>query len=388
MGKQMSFLQRLLVVLLVSSLVSHEGCGHSKPGSRATEPGSPEESQQVVSFADSALAVAVRATLGLQVTNPITDAAVETLTTLQAGGRGIADLSGMEALVAIAILNLSGNRIRNLEPLSGLQRLVVLDLSGNQVEDLGPIAALPNLQELYVSGNQISDLSGLIGHPALAWLDVRGNPLSTAAAAGQLPELLSQGVTVAFDPPDTIGEGSSEGPAGPASPCEGLPVVDRKGSYTITRLADVDRLAPGTDTCFTVKGGLFIGEAAPDSLGELRRLVSVGEYLRISEVLGLRSINLRSLVSVGERFTIEHNPNLKTLEGLEHLRSVGAFLLIESNDSLQSLQGLERLQDAGPKGLHVINNPLLPESEVERIVQSLSRVGYRGPVNADNNGGD
>ena len=64
------------------------------------------------------------------------------LATLNASGRGIANISGIEYCVNLTWLYLSENQIVDVSPLAGLTRLTELWLYNNQIVDVSPLAAL------------------------------------------------------------------------------------------------------------------------------------------------------------------------------------------------------------------------------------------------------
>ena len=105
----------------------------------------------------------------------------ETLVRLDASRRGIADLAGVEALVALEELNLAGNAVEDLEPLAGLARLRVLDLAGNRVADLWPLSRAGGLERLILAGNRIADAAARSGGlRTLRVLDLSANALDDA----------------------------------------------------------------------------------------------------------------------------------------------------------------------------------------------------------------
>ena len=81
-------------------------------------------SAQNVEFPDPNLAAAVRNTLDLDATNPITQTDLEALTYLYADDAGITDLTGLEYATRLGVLTLSRNQISDFEPLSHLPRLI------------------------------------------------------------------------------------------------------------------------------------------------------------------------------------------------------------------------------------------------------------------------
>ena len=141
----------------------------------------------VAAFPDPGLHAAVQDALGLA-GQPIDTRDLERLTTLLAGGRGISDLTGLEACRDLQQLYLYDNQIVDLSPLAGLQSLVVLNLSGNRVVDIATLAGLTNLASLTLHGNQITDLGALAGLPNLNTLSV-GNLVRDITPVASLPQL-------------------------------------------------------------------------------------------------------------------------------------------------------------------------------------------------------
>ena len=87
-----------------------------------------------------------------------------TLEKIQANGRGIRDLRGIEFAVNAWELRLSWNQISDLSPLAGLvnANMNSLDLHQNQISDISPLAELTNLEWLNLGHNtEIIDLSPL-----------------------------------------------------------------------------------------------------------------------------------------------------------------------------------------------------------------------------------
>ena len=171
--------------------------GFGTPDDGVDEPSDPEppifDGWVTGTFADSALQVAVDEAKA-STSGP--------LVTLNANGRGIADLRGMEQLTGLEALNLAHNAIRDLSPLAELRQLRFLDLDNNQIEEVSPLGSLKRLQMLFLAHNAVQDLAAILELDSLHSVDLLGNPLSGAVAAAQIAALRDRGVTVRVLTPD------------------------------------------------------------------------------------------------------------------------------------------------------------------------------------------
>ena len=93
-------------------------------------------------------------------------------------GRGIFDISPLEAL-SLRILYLGGNNVSDLAPLHGMDQLYMLTLDGNEVHDLSPLPE--GLRYLYLTDNAISDVSALADLRYLRELRISGNSITSLA---------------------------------------------------------------------------------------------------------------------------------------------------------------------------------------------------------------
>ena len=121
----------------------------------------------VVSIPDPALVSAIRTQLGLNPGDTIIADVMLTLTSLDASGQGISDLTGLEHATNLQMLNLSDNQISDVTPLSTLTNLQELDLTNNQIINVAPLAALVSLENLHLQGNSLDDTSPLANLPNL-----------------------------------------------------------------------------------------------------------------------------------------------------------------------------------------------------------------------------
>jgi len=157
---------------------------------------------QPVSIADPGLASALAAA-GLPA-DQLTTTALHRLQRLDASGRNIGSLSGIEYCSELIELDLSNNNIEDIGPLAALRGLAILNLSSNRISDIGPLSRLYRLNLLYLQANRISDISALSlnmdggGFPPQSWIHLEQNPLGDKAMNVDIPYLVTEGVTITF----------------------------------------------------------------------------------------------------------------------------------------------------------------------------------------------
>ena len=187
------------------------GCGDNggKENPLGADNGEPPSDFQTIALADTNLEAAIRVTLDKS-TGAISAAEVLSLTKLEARGRSIAELGGIEHLHHLEILDLADNRLENLSPLASLGQLTFLDLSGNKIRDISPLAGLEKLQILALDNNAVEDLAVLLELPALASVELTGNPLGGTGWENHLTALRDRGVEVGIveiaDAPEAIAQ--------------------------------------------------------------------------------------------------------------------------------------------------------------------------------------
>lgn len=176
--------------------------------------------EKAATFVDAQLEAAVREALGLVTSEPLTLGGLLQLVSLDAQGRGIRSLEGLEqctnlreltlwdnaiddvsavrALTNLVYLDLDENRVSNLRPLSGLESLATLYVSANKVVDLEPLSKLKDLENLFAWGNGIIEVEPLRGLAGLRQLDVSWNEITDAGALASLTSL--EGLDVSGNP--------------------------------------------------------------------------------------------------------------------------------------------------------------------------------------------
>ena len=153
---------------------------------------------QEVHIPDAELAAVIREVLELPAGAAITADAMRDLRELDAYGRGIADLTGLEYAVNLTALNLGGdwingewrnNPISNVLPLASLTNLEALWLQRTAVSDVSALANLTNLEWLVLRDTGVSDVSALARLTNLEWLDLNYTGVSDVSALARLTNL-------------------------------------------------------------------------------------------------------------------------------------------------------------------------------------------------------
>ena len=119
-------------------------------------------SAQGVTIPDPNLAALIREALGLAPKEAITKRALQRLTELEAQGRQIENLTGLEHATNLVRLDVLNNQITDLTPIARLVTLSDLNFCSNPINNISPIAGLTNLTFLgFGCGGYITDISAL-----------------------------------------------------------------------------------------------------------------------------------------------------------------------------------------------------------------------------------
>ena len=147
-----------------------------------------------VLFPDPNLATAVRETLNLNSSDPITQLDMISLTKLDVQNSQIADLTGLEHAVSLKELSIRRLETSDLTPLAGLTHLEILQLSGHAaypISDFTFLTRLTHLETLTLSNTGISDLTSLVGLTYLWQINLSLNQISDLTPLAELQYLWS-----------------------------------------------------------------------------------------------------------------------------------------------------------------------------------------------------
>lgn len=103
---------------------------------------------------------------------------VEAITEINAFNCGINDISGIENMINLEVLEISDNHITDISDIAELRKLKELYLSDNGLSNIDAVKALTNLRILSIEGNEIKDVSALERLSNLTTLYLKNNPIS------------------------------------------------------------------------------------------------------------------------------------------------------------------------------------------------------------------
>ena len=136
-------------------------------------------------FPDKNLEAALRAVL-LEPKGELTEAQLGNVFVLEAKGKNIANLSGLEKCKNLALLRVTKNEISDLKPLKDLTNLQSLDLENNKVADVTPLAGLTKLQYLHLAGVAINSHMRGMRSIAVGVMMIREAPFGRDPIARQI----------------------------------------------------------------------------------------------------------------------------------------------------------------------------------------------------------
>ena len=340
-------------------------------------------------FADPNLEAAVREAIGKS-TGSILPSDVSSLEGLDAEGRNISDLHGIEQLSRLTSIGLAGNQISDVSLLSGLSELTGLFLEDNQISDLSPLSALTQLTVLALSSNQISnvsplseltqlttlrlwdnqisDLSPLIDNAGLGegdTVDLRGNPLSDEALTTQIPALQARGVQVEFDEP-AVSEPGAIVFADPNLEAAVREAIGKPtGSILPSDVSALDSLDAWSRDISDLQG--------IEQLNQLTTLILWNNQISdVSPLAGLTQLTWLELQS-------NQISDLSPLSGLTQLKSL--FLPGNQISDVSPLSGLAQLSDLGLSENQISDvSPLSGLTQLESLFLSRNQISDVSPL--------
>ena len=237
---------------------------------------------------DATLRVAVRAVLGLQPNDALTQQAMAGLTTLYAHQRGITELIGLEYATNLTRLDLGRNDISDLTPLQDLTALANLNLVYNQVSNITSLQSLTALTHLLLESNRVSNITSLQSLTALTHLDLGRNDIRDLTPLRGLTALTS--LNLSFNNANNFTN------AGDLTPLSGLTALTSLNlGYTLIK--DITPLSGLTAlTYLDLKNNQISDISSVSGLTQLVQLYLDGNQISdVSPLEGLTSLQLLRL---------------------------------------------------------------------------------------------
>jgi internalin A len=297
-----------------------------------------------VAFADANLELAVRDALGIPSAS-LTPADMASLGGLDASGRGVLSLDGLEAAANLNWLNLANNPgvsgygtlsylsqlgsisvsgcgLHSLQPFSGLSGLTSLEANDNALLTLDGVEGLTNLVMLTAGGNFLTDLAPVAGLDGLSTLYVPWNYLATNTTGANwaiITNLTARGGAVTYDPqhaapvhPRILGEPGNcaclpgSNVTFSVVVAGGTPSASYRWQKNGVDLADDGRVA-GSDTA-----ALWLTNVSAADAGFYRVLVSAPWLSVTSAVVQLRMVTDVGFVDAGLELAVRDSLGIPT----------------------------------------------------------------------------
>ena len=369
-----------------------------------------------VTFRDDNLKSALRTalaalpTLTLQPNDPIFPEDMEKLTTFNASGVSIVNLTGLGTATGLTTLNLSGNQIVSLSPLARLTELTELNVSSNSISSISSLSRLTNLTILNLSNNKnISSVSSLSRLMSLRDLNLSDNRITSVSSLSDLTSLTDLDLSnnrirdvLLLQGLSSLTDLNLAGNTDLTQEKVEVLYKLRQGGTNITlpqgiELPDEAEIVvfKNADLEAAVRSALRISRGYPilkAKITELKRLTvtrkEIADLTGLEEATGLERLDLGDnaietltpLQNLRELTTLDLADNaIQTLTPLQNLAALTNLNLADNEiEDVAALSGLTNL-----KTLDLRNNDVMDVAPLRDLV-SLTRIYLRGNENLEN----
>ena len=138
---------------------------------------------------DPILRTIIAEQLGKSLNAPITVEEMKRLRRIDAFGRGIRDLTGLQYATNLSRLVVENAQVSDISPIAGLTNLRELSFENNPVSDISPVQGLVNLTWLEFDRTQVSDISPVRGLRNLDSLEFHSTEVSDLSPVRNLTSL-------------------------------------------------------------------------------------------------------------------------------------------------------------------------------------------------------
>ena len=282
---------------------------------------------------DANLRAAVRAALGLQPNDALTQPAMAGLIILYAAsntaGTGVQDITGLEHATQLTILNLGRTGVRDLTPLQGLTQLTRLTLWYTDIWDLTPLQGLTQLTYLNLHQTNPRSIHPLQGLTQLTHLDI--------ARSGITDITPLQGLTALTSLDLSFNNSKSFTNPGDLTPLSGLTTLTslNLGRTSISNITALEGLTNLTN--LDLSSNKISELTSLNGLTELTHLHLTSNH--ISDITALRTLAALT------KLHLEYN-QISDVSSLEALTSLQSLFL--KRNSISDLSPLRRLKAKNP----------------------------------------
>jgi len=370
-------LRVVLATLILIAVGLMSGCQRSSDAvvrstdlapERRSEISEPSVDALVVSFADAGLEAAIRETVG-KPTGDVVDTDLAGITFLDARGRGITTLEGIQYCVDLEWLDLSDNEIIDINALSSLPHVTAVSLRDNEIVNINALSGLLNIWLLDLSNNQIVDITSIVNNEGVAHGDIvvlHENQLGRQPGsqdAADVEVLQNRGVNVLFEP-SVVANFPDRGLEAAIRETIGKPSGEILDIYLIgLAFLDANNRSisnlEGIEHCVDVEKLLLRGSGIAD-LGLLLGLTKL-RWIDLSDNEGVDINVLSRLTDLTELWLAGNEiDDVSMLSGLTNLRT-----LYLSNNNIRDISSLSNLTNLWLLGLEY--NQIADISELAKL---------------------
>ncbi|MGU5572894.1 leucine-rich repeat domain-containing protein [Aeromonas hydrophila] len=204
---------------------------------------------EIVNFPDKNMEAAVKSALGIAEADPVTSSDMLMLDQLNAVGKHIESLVGMQFAKNLVSLDVTDNDISDISVISTLP-LTSLKIGANHLSDIHQVGAISTLSTLDLSNNGIDSLDAITGLQNLSNLTVSHNPIDDLSPLGKMGKLKQLDVastkisTLEFMPATLVGLNISNNKIADWSGMANLPAL-QKLDVSGCRLDDLEKIVHG-----------------------------------------------------------------------------------------------------------------------------------------------
>jgi len=292
-----------------------------------------------------------------------------TIVKLNASGRNLTSLTGIEKISNLVELDLSNNRIGDLTPLEKLKNLKKLNLRNNDLTDLSPLAQITSLTNLNIQSNtkirSIEPLKGLAELKKLIMADVPiGQEIHILENLRNLTHLnmRSCGVT-------------------DLDPISHLKNLDYLNLHSNPEISSITPLKQLTNLHTLILANIPIG----DSIETLA-------YLHQLKYLNLRNTNLADISVLARLTNLEYlnlhsNSNIQSIEPVRKMTGIQTLILenVPIGSQIEFVKDLHDLRKLNIRNCEVTNISVIGQLMAGGALQDSVKAGFKADIDIRDN---